>query len=109
MFMLVVRPLEPIPDCFASRSCACLRTKVLVYYEPIRNVLHNLRSGSLAMNARTLPIAIGKIVSSNSHIDYVCQVFGRGEIATLPVADDYTFGSFVSIRPEQSATATAIA
>lgn len=40
---------------------------------------------------------IGKIVKSNSHIDYVCQVYGPGEISPQPAADLYAFGSFVAI------------
>lgn len=40
---------------------------------------------------------IGKVVKSNSHIDYICQVYGRGEIGMLPTSADYALGSFVSI------------
>ncbi len=39
--------------------------------------------------------AIGKIVKSNSHIDYVCQVFGPGEREKPPAPADYAFGQFV--------------
>lgn len=46
------------------------------------------------------PIAIGKIVKSNTHIDYVCQVFGRGEVAQLPQPTDYALGAFVTIELE---------
>jgi hypothetical protein len=42
--------------------------------------------------------AIGKIVKSNTHIDYVCQVYGPGEIVTQPQPADYAFGEFVSIE-----------
>jgi hypothetical protein len=44
---------------------------------------------------------IGKIVKSNSHIDYVCQVFSHGELSPLPTPADYAFGSFVAIDGEE--------
>jgi len=43
------------------------------------------------------PTAIGKIVKSNTHIDYVCQVYNPGEIDRLPDPTDYTFGTFVAM------------
>jgi hypothetical protein len=46
--------------------------------------------------------AIGKIVKSNTHIDYVCQVYGPGEITPSPQPRDYTFGAFVAIQLEES-------
>lgn len=55
------------------------------------------------MNTRTRkPIGkpIGKVVSSNSHIDYVCQVYGPGEFESPPPPADYAFGSFVVIGME---------
>jgi hypothetical protein len=39
--------------------------------------------------------AIGTIVKSNSHVDYVCQVYGAGEIASPPRPEDHAFGTFV--------------
>lgn len=42
--------------------------------------------------------AIGKIVKSNTHIDYVCQVYNPGEIEAWPQPTDYSFGTFVAIR-----------
>lgn len=42
--------------------------------------------------------AIGKIVKSNTHIDYVCQVYGPGEIVAQPLPTDYAFGEFVAIE-----------
>lgn len=42
--------------------------------------------------------AIGKIVKSNTHIDYVCQVYGPGEIVAQPQPADYAFGEFVAIE-----------
>ncbi|MCB9160484.1 MAG: hypothetical protein H6644_11620 [Caldilineaceae bacterium] len=44
--------------------------------------------------------AIGKIVKSNSHIDYVCQVYAPGEMTPAPAPDAYAFGSFVAIESE---------
>ena len=41
-------------------------------------------------------IAIGKIVKSNSHVDYVCQVYGFGEVPNPPAPADYGFGAFVA-------------
>lgn len=43
---------------------------------------------------------IGKIVSSSSHIDYVCQVYGPGEVPAVPAPEDYGFGVFVGIERE---------
>lgn len=42
--------------------------------------------------------AIGKIVKSNTHIDYVCQVYGPGELVEQPQPTDYAFGEFVAIE-----------
>ena len=42
--------------------------------------------------------AIGKIVKSNTHIDYVCQVYNPGEVEPCPLPADYSFGTFVSIH-----------
>ena len=43
---------------------------------------------------------IGKIVKSNSHIDYVCQVYNQGETSTPPTPPDYSFGRFVGVHLE---------
>ena len=40
---------------------------------------------------------IGKIVKSNTHVDYVCQVYGPGEIEPSPAPADYAFGTFVRV------------
>ena len=40
---------------------------------------------------------IGVIANSNSHIDYVCQLFGHLEREQRPPPDAYAFGSFVAI------------
>ena len=40
---------------------------------------------------------IGKLVRSNSHTDYVCQVYGPAEVEAPPAPADYAFGTFVRI------------
>ena len=42
-------------------------------------------------------------MKSNSHVDYVCQVYGPGEVASAPPPTAYTFGTFVSIALENDA------
>jgi hypothetical protein len=42
-------------------------------------------------------IAIGKIVRSESHVRYTCQVFGPGETPAPPEPEEYAFGSFVRV------------
>lgn len=41
---------------------------------------------------------LGKVVKSNSHTDYVCQIYGKYEIESAPTNTDYAFGTFVSIE-----------
>ena len=40
---------------------------------------------------------IGKIVKSDSHISYVCQVYGPHDRETQPAPPDYAFGRFVRV------------
>lgn len=40
-------------------------------------------------------MGIGKIVGSESHVRYTCQIFGPGEVATPPDPATYAFGGFV--------------
>lgn len=40
---------------------------------------------------------IGKIVKSNSHVDYVCHVFGQGEMPETLSPRDYALGRFVRV------------
>ncbi|GAC1353899.1 MAG: hypothetical protein NVS4B11_23300 [Ktedonobacteraceae bacterium] len=40
---------------------------------------------------------IGKIVKSDSHINYVCQIYGQHEMAEKPGPADYAFGRFVRV------------
>lgn len=42
-------------------------------------------------------MTIGKLVKSNSHTDYVCQIYGRGEVEVPPEPHHYAFGTFVRI------------
>ncbi len=46
---------------------------------------------------------IGKIVKSDSHINYVCQIYGLREVELEPNPTDYAFGRFVriAVRSEQ--------
>ena len=39
----------------------------------------------------------GKIIKSSSHTDYVCRVYGPGEVEAPPSPADYAFGTFVCI------------
>jgi hypothetical protein len=40
---------------------------------------------------------IGRIVKSNTHVDYVCRVLGPAEVASAPAPEDYAFGTFVRV------------
>ncbi len=43
---------------------------------------------------------IGKIAGSNSHIDYVCEIYNDGMRENPPDPTDYEFGQFVYIEKE---------
>lgn len=45
-------------------------------------------------------VIIGTIVKSNSHISYLCRVYGKLEIDHVPEPRDYAFGTFVALVPE---------
>ena len=47
-------------------------------------------------------VKIGKIVKSNTHIDYICHIYGQNEDEYTPEPTDYTFGTFVSIKLENT-------
>jgi len=49
------------------------------------------------MATRALSVEIGKIVRSDSHVRYTCQIFGPGEHSVAPEPDDYAFGTFVRV------------
>jgi hypothetical protein len=40
---------------------------------------------------------LGRVVKSNSHVDYVVQLLAPGEVAEPPKPEDYAFGNFVRI------------
>ena len=40
---------------------------------------------------------IGKIVSSSSHTEYICQVYGPGDVDPLPAPESYGFGAWVRV------------
>ena len=42
-------------------------------------------------------LSLGKIVKSNAHTDYVCQIYGTNEVADVPEAENYALGTFVSV------------
>lgn len=50
---------------------------------------------------------IGKIVKSNSHIDYVCQVYGAGETPRPPLPADYAIGTFTRIEIDSPGAASS--
>lgn len=43
-------------------------------------------------------MTIGKIVSSRSHLDYICQIYAPGEIAAPPQPEAYAFGRFMRLE-----------
>jgi len=46
---------------------------------------------------RVLTTEIGKIIKSNSHIDYVSQVYGPGETAHAPTPEQHALGTWVEM------------
>jgi hypothetical protein len=42
-------------------------------------------------------VIIGKVVKSDSHITYVCQIYGAGETEVQPSPTDCAFGQFVRV------------
>src|SRR5256886_1204877 len=49
---------------------------------------------------------IGKIVKSDSHINYVCQIYGPREVEVEPGPADYAFGRFVRVAVRSALTDT---
>jgi len=47
---------------------------------------------------------IGKIVKSDSHINYVCQIYGPREVEIEPGPADYSFGRFVRVAIRSAQT-----
>lgn len=56
----------------------------------------------------TSSIALGRVVKSNSHTDYVAQVYRRWEVPAPPDPADYAFGTFVSVPVSDSAELVGI-
>lgn len=48
-------------------------------------------------------MSIGKIVKSDSHINYVCRIFGPHEIEAVPGPADFAFGRFVRVGVRSNA------
>jgi hypothetical protein len=42
-------------------------------------------------------ITIGKVIKSNTHVDYLCQVYGPREVDRPPAPSEYALGSFVRV------------
>lgn len=42
---------------------------------------------------------IGTVVKSNSHVSYLCRVYGRLETEDVPEPGQYAFGTFVTLTP----------
>ena len=42
-------------------------------------------------------VELGKIVKSDSHVRYSCQVYGAGEVPAPPRPEDFAFGRFVRV------------
>ena len=40
---------------------------------------------------------LGRIVASESHLQYLCQVYSSHEVERVPAADDYGLGNYVSV------------
>ncbi len=47
---------------------------------------------------------IGTIVKSNSHVSYLCRVFGRLETDSVPEPSQFSFGTFVTLAPVEGTT-----
>ncbi|NIS81868.1 MAG: hypothetical protein GTO14_17030 [Anaerolineales bacterium] len=41
---------------------------------------------------------VGKIIHSNAHTDYVCQVYRKDEVENPPAREDFAIGSFVRLH-----------
>lgn len=45
-----------------------------------------------------MTVSLGKVVKSNAHTDYVCQVYGQNEFDPVPQVESYALGTFVRIE-----------
>lgn len=51
---------------------------------------------------------LGKVVKSNSHCDYIVQLFDEQEVVNPPRSEDYGFGCFVKLEGQQRHWAVGI-
>jgi hypothetical protein len=49
------------------------------------------------MVERMTDVTIGKVIKSNTHVDYLCQVYGPREVDRAPAPSDYALGTFVRV------------
>ena len=49
---------------------------------------------------------IGRVVKSNSHVEFVCQVWGAGEVDEAPAAEHYGFGALVGGELDEGSSLT---
>lgn len=49
-------------------------------------------------------MVIGTIVKSNSHISYLCRVYGKLETDRVPEPGQYAFGTFVTLAPVEGSS-----
>lgn len=49
-------------------------------------------------------MVIGTIVKSNSHISYLCRVYGKLETEHVPTPEEFAFGTFVTLAPEEDSS-----
>lgn len=53
-------------------------------------------------------VAIGKVIKSNAHVDYVCQVYGPGEVARPPAPEEFALGTWVGMPAGSGEDSTAV-
>lgn len=53
-------------------------------------------------------MVIGTVVASNSHVSYLCRVYGKLETPRTPAPEGYAFGTFVSLAPVQGTEASPV-
>src|SRR5213078_2472348 len=63
-----------------------------------------MQGSSLVFIGEGYAMYIGKIVKSDSHINYVCQIYGPREVEVEPGPADYAFGRFVRVAVRSALT-----
>src|SRR5207244_3758754 len=61
-----------------------------------------MQGSSLVFIGEGYAMFIGKIVKSDSHINYVCQIYGPREMEVVPGPADYAFGRLVRVAVRSS-------